>query len=127
MTDLRTMLEGAALTLQSRGPYALWEEPLRCVEGNTEWFVAPLMQYEESPEDFEERTPEEQTEWYENADLIPSHEMFVVNVMRKHTDGRTMMVQQALSPQLILHMNGDIAEFVRRDVERTFTRYAETA
>lgn len=125
-TDLRTMLQGAALTLQSRGPYALWEESHRCVEGETEWMVGPWMRYD-YPEDFEDWTDEAQSAWYEDAPQYPSPDLFVVNVQRKHANGRTMMVQQALSPLLILHMNGDIAEFIRRDVERLFTRCAETA
>lgn len=127
MSDLATTLKLAALVFQSRGGYALWEERFRCVEGETEWIVGPSMCYGPYPEDFDDWTEEARAEWYDTAPQHPSPDFFVVNVARRHTDGRTMMVQWGLSPQLILHMNGDIADFVRRDVERLFTRCAETA
>lgn len=126
MNKLGAMLQESAQAFQSRGPDVLMFGWYRCVDGETEYVAAPWMRYK-YPEDFEDWTEEAQAAWYEDADQFPSSDMFVVNAYRGHANGRTMMAQTALSPQLILHMNGDIAEFIRRDVERLFTRCAETA
>lgn len=127
MTTLGTMLQGAALALRDRGPYALMEESHRVIEAGTEWIAGPSLRYEPTPEDFDDWTEEARAAWYEDANQYPSPDLFVVTALRRHANGRKMMVQTAYAPTLIFSANFSFEEFIRRDAERMFTRCAEAA